>query len=82
MTAARIFRLLGRAHNRRADAVPERVRAEVRRMRETFEVRESLPPHVPRAWCEDCAGVVVLLDSGTCPCGSRSVVPHGARRAA
>lgn len=60
----------------------QRARDEVARMHLTFEVRESLPPHVPRAWCQDCEAVVVLLETGDCPCGSRSVVPHGARRAA
>lgn len=59
----------------------QRARDEVARMHRTFEVRESLPPHVPRAWCEDCE-TVVLLVGDACPCGSRSVVPHGARRAA
>lgn len=56
--------------------------AEVGRMRRTFELRESAPAHVHRVWCQDCEAVVELTPRGSCPCGSRSVVPHGARRAA
>jgi hypothetical protein len=58
-----------------------RARAEVVRMRRTFELRESAPSHVSRAWCQDCETVVELVRAA-CPCGSHSVVPHGARRAA
>lgn len=64
------------------ERVFDRACAEVVRMHRTFEVRQSEPSHVSRAWCQDCEGVVILLDSGACPCGSRSVMPHGARRAA
>lgn len=53
------------------DVVLERAREEARRMHQTFAVRESLPPNVPRAWCEDCEAVVVLVGDA-CPCGSRS----------
>lgn len=82
MTAT-ILNLLRHSRKPRAeDAVLARAREEVRRMRATFELREARPAHVRRAWCEDCEAVVELLDSGICPCGSRSVVPHGARRAA
>ncbi len=62
------------------ERVFERACSEVVRMHETLALRH--PAHTSRAWCEDCGTVVVLLDSGACPCGSRSVVPHGARRAA
>ena len=59
-----------------------RARAEVRRIRSVLELRENRPPHIFRAWCQDCEAVVELTPRGSCPCGSRSVVPHGARRAA
>jgi hypothetical protein len=52
-------------------AVLARARTEVGRMRRTFELRESAPAHVCRAWCEDCQ-VVVELVGDACPCGSRS----------
>ncbi len=58
-----------------------RARDEVRRVRGVLELRKADPSHVHRAWCQDCEAVVVLVGDA-CPCGSRSVVPHGARRAA
>jgi hypothetical protein len=73
VTAANILRLLRPARNPRPeDAVLDHARAEVGRMRRTFEVRESAPAHVRRAWCEDCEAVVELVDETRCPCGSRS----------
>lgn len=57
-----------------------RGRAEVRRMRDVLPLQPA--PHVPRAHCVDCEAVVILMDDGACPCGSRSVVLMGARRAA
>ena len=63
-------------------AVLSRARAEVGRMRRVFEVRESRPVHIHRAWCEDCHAVVELVDDKRCFCGSRSVAAHRARSAA
>lgn len=64
------------------DVVLGRARAEAGRMRRVFELREAAPVHVRRAWCQDCEAVVELTPRGACPCSSRSVVPHGARRVA
>lgn len=61
------------------ERVFDRACFEVVRMHDTLALRQA---NVNRAWCEDCEAVVVLLESGACPCGSRSVVPHGARRVA
>ena len=77
-------KILNLFHRRvKASPVEERVfnRAcsEVVRMHDTLALRH--PAHMSRAWCEDCTAVVVLVGEA-CPCGSRSVVPHGARRAA
>jgi len=57
-------------------AVLSRARAEVGRMRRTFEARESKPPHVSRAYCPEkgCCCVVELVD-GRCPCGNAAVDP-------
>jgi len=71
---------LNRHQNTTERIVLERGRAEVRRMRDVLPLRPA--PHVPRAHCVDCGVVVVLMDGGACPCGSRSVVPMGARREA
>lgn len=74
MVRISILRLLRQAVNPRPeDVVLDRAREEVGRMRRTFEVRESSPAHVRRAWCEDCEAVVELLDETRCPCGSRSI---------
>lgn len=42
-------------------------------MRDAIAIREEQPTPVRRAWCEDCEAVVVLVQSGACPCGSYSV---------
>ena len=62
------------------ERVFDRACLEAVRMRELMEVSD--PVHIRRAWCQDCEAVVVLLRSGACPCGSRSVATHGVRRAA
>ncbi len=76
MTAL-IVRLLRPARNLSPeDAALARAREEVRRMRATFEVRASLPPHVSRAYCpEEGCGRVVELVRGRCPCGNAAVDP-------
>ena len=73
---ARILDLL-RPERSPEEIVLDRAREEVRRMRRTFEVRESRPPHVSRAFCPEkgCNRVVELLPSGRCPCGNASVDP-------
>lgn len=45
----------------------------LREMRAAIAIREAQPIPVRRAWCEDCESVVVLVQSGACPCGSHSV---------
>lgn len=76
VTVAMIFARLRPTRNPRPteEAVLERARAEARRMRRTFERRESAPAHVRRAFCVDCEAAVELVDETRCPCGSRSTV--------
>lgn len=76
INAMSILRRLRPTRNPRPteEAVLARARAETGRMRRTFELRESAPAHVRRAWCEDCEAVVELVDETRCPCGSRSTV--------
>lgn len=72
-----IFRRLRPAVNLRPEDVAlGRAREEVGRMRRTFELRESKPPHVSRAYCpeKECRRVVELVD-GRCPCGNAAVDP-------
>ena len=73
-----ILRMLRPARNPRPaeDVVLCRAREEVGRMRRTFELRQSKPPHVSRAFCPEkgCGRVVELVD-GRCPCGNAAVDP-------
>ncbi|MDP2317492.1 MAG: hypothetical protein Q8P41_31700 [Pseudomonadota bacterium] len=70
-----ILNLFRRKRNPVEDAVFDRARAEVGRVRDVLELRSTAPTYIYRGHCEDCEGAVVLLDGTRCEaCGSRSVV--------
>lgn len=76
MTIAIFRRLRSAVNPRPEDAVLDRAREEVGRMRRTLELRQSKPPHVSRAFCpeQECRRVVELVN-GRCPCGNAAVDP-------
>lgn len=77
VTVAMIFARLRPARNPRPteEAVLERARAEVARVRDVLELRSTAPSYVYRGYCEDCEGPAVLRDGTRCEaCGSLSTV--------